>query len=293
MEDNGQLGSFAPGGAFELILIRAPYCDPCSTCTTWLLPFGGLSFPVSLGPDDECAQVDGVCKVYQSFAGPPQQFSCLRDGVDCTKPCTTPLPSPSPPPLPSPSPPLLLSPSPPPSPSPVPPSPSPPPSPAPLPPPPPPSPSPVPPSPSPPPPPPPSPQQRPVECGRPGRCSEAAGLRDPDELHEARALTVPRTPVPALYMHVRLHARRAQPRLIPATAFRCGAAPTSSSLRPGDPVGLAALCGESRMRAGRAHATRPSPRPRPSAKPQARGSAPPPSWRPAAPQALAAASTSN
>ena len=170
MEDNGQLGSFAPGGAFELILIRAPYCDPCSTCTTWLLTFGGFSMPVSLGPDDECAQVDGVCKVYQSFAGPPQQFSCLRDGVDCTKPCTTPLPSPSPPPLLSPSPP--------------------------------PSPSPVPPSPSPPPPPPPSPQQRPVECGRPGHCSEAAGLRDPDELHEARALIVPRTPVPALYMHV-------------------------------------------------------------------------------------------
>ena len=36
-------------------------------------------------------------------------------------------------------------------------------------------------------PPPPSPQQRPVECGRPGHCSEEAGLRDPDELHEVRA----------------------------------------------------------------------------------------------------------
>ena len=33
---------------------------------------------------------------------------------------------------------------------------------------------------------PPPPQQRPVECGRPGLCSEAAGLRDPDELHEVR-----------------------------------------------------------------------------------------------------------
>jgi len=35
----------------------------------------------------------------------------------------------------------------------------------------------------------PPPQQRPVECGgaRPGDCSEAAGLRDLDELHEVRA----------------------------------------------------------------------------------------------------------
>ena len=31
-------------------------------------------------------------------------------------------------------------------------------------------------------------QQRPVECGRPGVCTnEAAGLRDPDELHEVHA----------------------------------------------------------------------------------------------------------
>ena len=34
---------------------------------------------------------------------------------------------------------------------------------------------------------PPPPQKRPVECGRPGTCSEAAGLREPDELHEVCA----------------------------------------------------------------------------------------------------------
>ena len=67
--------------------------------------------------------------------------------------------------------------------------------------------------------------------------------------------------------------------------------PTSSPLRPGYPFGLAALCGEGRMRAGRAHVTRPSPRPRPSAKPQARGSALLLSSRTAAPQAPGVSST--
>ena len=33
---------------------------------------------------------------------------------------------------------------------------------------------------------PPLPQKLPVQCGRPGRCSEVAGLKDPDELHEVR-----------------------------------------------------------------------------------------------------------
>ena len=45
--------------------------------------------------------------------------------------------------------------------------------------------SPPPPSPSSPSPPP--PQQRPVECGRPGQCSDTPGLRDPNELHQVRA----------------------------------------------------------------------------------------------------------
>ena len=49
MEDNGDLGSFASGGAFELVLRETPYCDPCSTCTTYLLvvPGWGSFGPVS------------------------------------------------------------------------------------------------------------------------------------------------------------------------------------------------------------------------------------------------------
>ena len=47
------------------------------------------------------------------------------------------------------------------------------------------------------------------------------------------------------------------------------------------------------MRAGRAQETRPSPRPRPSARPWARGSAPPPSSGAAAHKAVAVASTLN
>ena len=99
-------------------------------------------------------------------------------------------PSLLPPPMPPPNPPPPSPSSPPSPPSPPPPSPSPSPPPSPLPP----SPSPPPvPPPSPPPPLPPSPppmpsppSKRPVACGKPDHCSEAAGLRDPDEPHEVR-----------------------------------------------------------------------------------------------------------
>ena len=79
----------------------------------------------------------------------------------------------------------------------------------------------------------------------------------------------------------------------PLLAARCGAAPWSSSLQPGDPVLVAALCGEGQTRAGRARGTRPLPRPRPSAKPQAPGSAPAPSSLTAALPARAVVSTLN
>jgi hypothetical protein len=39
-----------------------------------------------------------------------------------------------------------------------------------------------------------APPPSPVACGRPGHCSEAAGLRDPDELHEARAYDYGQSP---------------------------------------------------------------------------------------------------
>ena len=148
-----------------------------------------------------------------------------------------PPPSPTPPPSPSPPPPSTPSPSPPPpSPLPPPPSPSPtPPSPpSPSPPPPsqpplPPSPSPRPPSPSPPPPspsprattlapspPPPPPQQRPVECGRPGLCpDEAAGLRDPDELHEVSPASHHAVYAP------RIHVLNTHIPIPPSTQVRC------------------------------------------------------------------------
>eukprot|EP00964_Phaeocystis_antarctica_P021094 scaffold11674_cov60-Phaeocystis_antarctica.AAC.4 len=68
---------------------------------------------------------------------------------------------------------------------------------------------------------------------------------------------------------------------------------SSSPLHPGDPLRVAALCGERQRRAGSAHLTRPSPRPRPSAKRQAPGFAPPPSSWTAAPQAVGVASILN
>ena len=118
-----------------------------------------------------------------------------------------------------------------------------------------------------------------VECGQLGRCPEAAGLRDPNELHEVRACNASSLTFRALSMLT----------ATPIRGHRCGAAPTSSR-QPGEPVGLAALCGGSRMRGG-ARATRPSPRPRPSAKPQVPGSAPLPSSWAAAPEELGVAST--
>ena len=124
-----------------------------------------------------------------------------------------PPPSPTPPPSPSPPPPSTPSPSPPPpSQPPLPPSPSPRP----------PSPSPPPPSPSPrattlaPSPPPPPPQQRPVECGRPGLCpDEAAGLRDPDELHEVSPASHHAVYAP------RIHVLNTHIPIPPSTQVRC------------------------------------------------------------------------
>ena len=119
-----------------------------------------------------------------------------------------------------------------------------------------------------------------VECGQLGRCSEAAGLRDPNELHEVRACNASSLTFRALSMLT----------ATPIRGHRCGAAPTSSRPQSGGPVGVAALCGGSRMRGG-ARATRPSPRPRPSAKPQVPGSAPLPSSWAAAPEELGVSST--
>ena len=107
------------------------------------------------------------------------------------------------------------------------------------------------------PPPPSTPPYGRLECGKPGACNENAGLRNPNELHEVRACNASSLTFRALSMLT----------ATPIRGHRCGAAPTSSSLQPGEPLGLAAPCGGSQMRAGHAHATRPSPRPRPSANP--------------------------
>ena len=130
------------------------------------------------------------------------------------------------------------------------------------------------------PPPPSTPPYGRVECGKPGLCSEAAGLRNPNELHEVRACNASSLTFRALSMLT----------ATPIRGRRCGAAPTSSP-QAGPALGLAALCGGSRMRGGSARATRPSPRPRPSAKPQVPGSAPLPSSWAAAPEELGVAST--
>ena len=99
-----------------------------------------------------------------------------------------------------------------------------------------------------------------VECGMPGSCNEIAGLRNPNELHEVRASNASSLTFRALSMLT----------ATPIRGHRCGAAPTSSRPQSGGPVGVAALClgrQTSGMRASGAHATRPSPRPRPSANP--------------------------
>ena len=98
---------------------------------------------------------------------------------------------------------------------------------------------------------PPLPQKLPVQCGRPGRCSEVAGLKDPDELHEVR--TTASHPITRPHEHISKHGLCVHAHGARTFAARCAAARTSSSiLCPGDPVGVAALCVESQMRAGRA-----------------------------------------
>ena len=87
----------------------------------------------------------------------------------------------------------------------------------------------------------------------------------------------------------RAYARSVHAHRAPTCVSRCAAARTARSMRACRPLGVAALRGE--RQASRAHATRPSPRPRPSAEPKAPGSAPLPSSWPAAPQAPGVAST--
>ena len=89
----------------------------------------------------------------------------------------------------------------------------------------------------------------------------------------------------------RAYARSVHAHRAPTCVSRCAAARTGRSMRACGPLGLAALRGE--RQAGRAHATRPSPRPRPSAEPKAPGSAPLPSSWTAAPQTPGVASTLN
>ena len=103
--------------------------------------------------------------------------------------------------------------------------------------------SPSPPSPS------PAPQKRRVECGRPGRCSEAAGLKDPNDGHEVRCCSDVHSPF----------------------RIRLRGTPT-----PG-PETRVALFGVGQMRAlsGSARRTRPLRRLRPPAERQAPGCAPP------------------
>ena len=78
----------------------------------------------------------------------------------------------------------------------------------------------------------PPPPQRPVECGRPGVCSETPGLRDPNELHEVRACTQP-NPSHACALYAFAH--RARP--YPFGQVRCCSnvklSPAWGSLQPG------------------------------------------------------------
>lgn len=120
MVDSGQIGSFAPGGAFQLVLRETPYCPLCGSCTNYLLDLGTTTATVALPPGDECADVEGVCQITTSLFGMTAARQCVNaDGMDCTATCS-PHHSPPPPSLPpaSPSPPAPTPPQPPPPPTP-------------------------------------------------------------------------------------------------------------------------------------------------------------------------------
>ena len=100
MVANGQIGSFAPGGAAELILLGF---DPCSTCSKYMLAIApGFTFPVDLAAGEQCVTVDGTCTFYSTYQG-GTEFPCVNaDQADCTAayPPSAPPPPPACPPNP-------------------------------------------------------------------------------------------------------------------------------------------------------------------------------------------------
>ena len=89
MVDSGQIGSFAPGGTFKLVLRETPYCTPCESCTNYLLDLGTSMVTVAFPPGDECAEVEGVCQInVVAFGTPPARLCVNADGVDCTAACS-------------------------------------------------------------------------------------------------------------------------------------------------------------------------------------------------------------
>ena len=98
MAQSGQLGSFAPGGAFELILretsTEPPICETCGSCTDFAISYLSLKFRQPIV--GLCVEVEGMCKTTSSVLGFPGVYPCVNDdNVDCTATCPSP---PSPPP---------------------------------------------------------------------------------------------------------------------------------------------------------------------------------------------------
>ena len=89
----------------------------------------------------------------------------------------------------------------------------------------------------------PPPPQRPVECGRPGVCSETPGLRDPNELHEVRACTQPNPSHACAVLSMRVLTARPYPFGQVRCCSNVKLSPAWGSLQPGCSVWGASYAG--------------------------------------------------
>ena len=92
MKAGGNLGSFAKGGAQELVLSVAPFCKPCeSGCSHY---FFQKAVMIDVPEAEGCVDNAGTCEITASGGTWSCHTGANTSTPDCYTPCATPSPSP-------------------------------------------------------------------------------------------------------------------------------------------------------------------------------------------------------
>ena len=92
MKAGGNLGSFAKGGAQELVLSVAPFCKPCeSGCSHY---FFQKAVMIDVPEAEGCVDNAGTCEITASGGTWSCHTGANTSTPDCYTPCATPPPSP-------------------------------------------------------------------------------------------------------------------------------------------------------------------------------------------------------